>query len=132
LDNHPSQFKKRPIFAKFEDIEELMEGNLNEPLILDLACGLSLCKPTQPWEEGEPKFLPFSYRYVAYAHWHKDYSLAMKEIYGLQQGSTVPLVRRLRAQGMTISLPPSVSNGTEIAIALAFPINPSKLGVKNK
>mgnify|MGYP006428099767 CR=1 FL=1 len=131
LENHPSQLKKRPIFAKFEDIEKLIEGNLNESLILDLACGLSLCKiSTQLWEEDKPNLLPFPYRYAAYAHWHKKYSLPMKEIYGLSQGSTVPLVRRLRAQGLNVSLPPTINYGTEILSALAFPINPYQLGVK--
>jgi CRISPR-associated protein Csx17 len=133
LDNHPSQFKKRLIFANFKDIQKLMQGNLNEALILDLACGLSLCSiPTKLWKQDKPKFLPFSYRYAAYAHWHKDYSLPMKEIYGLYQGSTVPLVRRLRAQGVNVSLPPTINNGTESAIALTFPINTSKLGIKNQ
>jgi len=79
------------------------------------------------WEADQPAFLPFPYRYGAYAHWHKDYSLAMKEIYALQQGSTVPLVRRLRAQGINVSLPPAINNGPESAIALAFPINPYQL-----
>ncbi|MDR9402923.1 MAG: type I-U CRISPR-associated protein Csx17 [Halothece sp. Uz-M2-17] len=134
LDHHPSQFSKYLVSAKFEDIEKLMQGTINETLILDLACGLSLCEiPTQLWEEDKPNFLPFSYRYAAYAHWHKDYSLPMKEIYGLQQGSTVPLVRRLRAQGINnVSLPPTINNGTESAIALAFPINPYQLGMKNQ
>jgi hypothetical protein len=54
----------------------------------------------------------------------------MKEIYGLYQGSTVPLVRRLRAQGVNVSLPPTINNGTESAIALAFPINSYQLGIK--
>jgi len=133
LDHHPSQSPKYLVPAKFEDIEKLMQGNLNEPLILDLACGLSLCEiPTQLWEEDQPEFLPFPYRYAAYAHWRKDYTLSMKEIYGLQQGSTLPLVRRLRAQSLNVSLPPAINNGTESAIALAFPINPYLLGVKNK
>ena len=145
LDNHPSQFKKRLIFANFKDIQKLMAGNLNETLILDLACGLSLCKmSTKIWEEDQPEFLPFPYRYAAYAHWHEDYSLPMKEIYGLYQGSTVPLVRRLRAQGLTsrsgkkdekkvkVTLPPTINNGSEIMIALTFPINPYQLGIKNQ
>jgi len=145
LDHHPSQFKKRLIFAKFKDIQKLMAGNLDESLILDLACGLSLCNiPTKIWEKDQPEFLPFTYRYAAYAHWNKNYTLSMKEIYGLQQGSTVPLVRRLRAQGLTsrsgkkdekkvkITLPPTISNGSEIMIALTFPINPYQLGIKNQ
>ncbi|AFZ44072.1 hypothetical protein PCC7418_1904 [Halothece sp. PCC 7418] len=144
---HPSQYSDTLAYANFEDIEKLMLGTLNEALILDLACGLSLCStPTKLWEQDKPKFLPFSYRYAAYAHWRKDYSLSMKEIYGLYQGSTVPLVRRLRAQGLTsrltkendkkqkkkvkITLPDLIENGAEIIIALAFPINPYQLGVK--
>ena len=131
LENHPSQLKKRLIPANFGDIEKLMQGNINESLILDLACGLSLCEIfTQLWEKDQPNFLPFPYRYAAYAHWHKKYSLPMKEIYGLSQGSTVPLVRRLRAQGLNVSLPPTINYGNEILSALAFPINPFQLGVK--
>ncbi len=128
LAHHPSQ--RSLLNTTLTDIEQLTQGSVNESLIIDLACGLALCNlPTELWAHQDPTFLPFSYRYAAYAHWHPDYSLSMPAIYGLHCGSTVPLVRSLRAQGIPNRLPHQIGNGAAITQALTFPVDPLYLGV---
>jgi len=131
LDHHPSQ--GFTISVPLTDLEQLIQGVLNESLIVDLACGLSLCKiPTKLWKNSKPRYLPFVYRYAAYAHWHENYSLTMQGIYGLHSGSTLPLIRQLRAQELRVSLPHAINNGPAMAMALAFPIYTPTLGILNQ
>lgn len=130
LAHHPSQ--KFTVTVPLTDIEQFLQGVLNESLIVDLACGLSLCTiPAKLWKNTKPRCLPFTYRYATYAHWHENYSLTMQGIYGLHSGSTLPLVRQLRAQELGVSLPHAINNGPAMTMALAFPIytNPYILGV---
>lgn len=118
------------ICSKLSDIKQLIEGTINESLIIDLACGLSLCKmPKSMWDIESAKDtknipLPLAYKYAASLQWNRKLVLNNQSIHALIQGSTVPLERQMYSQGVNFSLPSTVNNGRQIVIALAFPIKP--------
>ncbi len=147
-EHHPS---KRPhINASEADIQLLIEGVLDDSLILKLAIGLSLCRVPSQLFDGEPAATPTAYQLAARLLWGKETTLSQSVINGLRRGSTVPLqthaqkqqVTRLRLQIPTRGandtedfrkqqsvpiaglLPPNTSNGQRIATALIFPVKP--------
>lgn len=136
-DYHPSdQFH---INASAADIQLLIEGGLDEALIVELAVGLSLCKIPTCLFEYQPASIPVAYQLAAKLLWDREKTLNRAAIAGLQRGSTIPLqtqakkqqITRLRllhqpmhkpATPITGILPPNTSNGSRMTTALIFPI----------
>ena len=134
LAHHPS--KGFTVWAKPIDIAQLLQGNANESLMVDLACGLSLCRLPKQLNAPEPatpasgstshpeRALPLAYRYAASLQWNPDLALSLQAIHALQRGETGPLLRQLRSQNIQAVLPATLHQSRSIASALAFPIKP--------
>jgi CRISPR-associated protein Csx17 len=117
---HPS--KRFHLKASRADIQLFIEGALDDPLILKLAIGLSLCRIPYGLFEDQFAPVPAAYQLAATLLWNKETILNHSAISGLQRGSTTGLQTNARQQGITCSLPPTTSNGQRIANALIFPI----------
>lgn len=148
-EHHPSE--RRHINASEADIQLLIEGVLDDSLILKLAIALSLCRVPDQLFDGEPAVTPTGYQLAARLLWGEETTLSQSVINGLRRGSTIPLqthaqkqqVTRLRLQipgrgandkpddsrnqqSVPIAglLPQNTSNGQRIATALIFPVKP--------
>ena len=103
------------------DIQQFIEGVLDDSLILELAIGLSLCQiPDNLWEK-QPAATPAIYKLAAKLLWDKKLNLNRSAINGLRRGSTIPLQFQARKQEIKGLIPPTTSNGQRIATALIFP-----------
>ena len=145
-EHYPSE---RHINASEADIQLLIEGVLDDSLILKLAIGLSLCRVPNQLFDGEPAVTPTAYQLAARLLWGEKKTLSQSVINALRRGSTIPLqthaqkqqVTRLRQkspgrgandndsrkqQSVPIAglLPPKTSNGQRIITALIFPVKP--------
>ena len=119
---HPSQ--RFHINASQSDIQLFIEGVLDDPRILKLAIGLSLCRiPTELFNEAEQDTPnPSGYQLGATLFWGKESTLSQAAINALRRGSTVPLQTHARKQQIVRLLPATTSNGQRIATALVFPV----------
>ncbi|MEP0798258.1 type I-U CRISPR-associated protein Csx17 [Trichocoleus sp. DQ-A3] len=119
-DYHPSE--RSHLNASLTDIQQFIEGALDETRILELAFGLSLCQiPNNLWK-SQSASIPAAYKVAARLLWDKKLNLNRAAINGLRRGSTIPLQSQARKQQINLAIPPTTSNGQCIATALIFPV----------